>query len=349
MRNNQPATSYAFHASASLDGDGRIKWIDTAKAVGLYLVFWGHLLYGGSAVASVINRVIYSFHMPMFFILSGFVFKNDSLTFNEFFKTKFFRILLPAVILYLLTLPIYFLSLDYSSTSFRTIILTVFYLNGRCAYNEPVWFFICLFQVLVFVKIARLSTWDNKRIALVLLASLLLSFGCYASDWKVFRFLGFNKFLLGLFFFTLGYFLKKDGIYNKAMTLIGVIALPVWLLTGVVFNSKVSMYQMSLGNFWHFVISGCFGSLVFFAFCKIIEENRRIRQYAKWTIFIVCSHYVLVTLFFKFSSLSSVSGTLLFDLSSFVFVILAFLIYKPICQYLSERHPVLLGLCLCKK
>ena len=64
----------------------RLKWVDAAKAIGLFLVFWGHILYGGSSIGSVINRAIYSFHMPMYFILSGYVLRPESKPFNEYIR-----------------------------------------------------------------------------------------------------------------------------------------------------------------------------------------------------------------------------------------------------------------------
>ena len=53
----------------------RIEYIDLAKGLAIYLVVLGHAL--GSLAAptmehGIIGNVIYSFHMPLFMILSGF-------------------------------------------------------------------------------------------------------------------------------------------------------------------------------------------------------------------------------------------------------------------------------------
>lgn len=45
----------------------RIAWIDIAKGMGIILVIFGHTLSGG-----FIRGSIYSFHMPLFFILAGY-------------------------------------------------------------------------------------------------------------------------------------------------------------------------------------------------------------------------------------------------------------------------------------
>lgn len=59
--------------------DGRVRWIDAAKGVGIILVVVGHTLRGleSANVLSFeggfgqIDKAIYSFHMPLMFLLSG--------------------------------------------------------------------------------------------------------------------------------------------------------------------------------------------------------------------------------------------------------------------------------------
>jgi len=69
-------------------GDGdfsarhRSAWVDIAKGIGILLVVYGHVARGlqsseiidGSGLFIIIDRAIYSFHMPLFFFLSGLVF-----------------------------------------------------------------------------------------------------------------------------------------------------------------------------------------------------------------------------------------------------------------------------------
>ena len=79
--------------------------IDVAKGLGIILVVMGHSfpdasLEGGiqNPVCNVIFDMIYSFHMPLFFFLSGFVAKlaldgrTDKL---EIVKKRFFRLMIP--------------------------------------------------------------------------------------------------------------------------------------------------------------------------------------------------------------------------------------------------------------
>ncbi len=51
----------------------RLDFIDIAKGIGIILVVTGHLL----PVAAGLHVLIYSFHMPLFFFLSGFFLRQD--------------------------------------------------------------------------------------------------------------------------------------------------------------------------------------------------------------------------------------------------------------------------------
>ena len=60
--------------------DGRIDYIDTARFLGIFLVYHGHvverMMYLGNVAAAHQYKFIYSFHMPLFFVLSGFIAKD---------------------------------------------------------------------------------------------------------------------------------------------------------------------------------------------------------------------------------------------------------------------------------
>ena len=329
-------------------GGGRIPWIDTAKGLGVILVFWGHLLYGGSAIGGVINRAIYSFHMPMFFILSGYVLKDDNCSILSFIKAKFKRILLPALIFYILTYPIFVLEfvlgLDVD-LSIKSILYQTFYVTGRCAYNDPIWFFICLFQVLCLWKLFRLKNAGLSTLLAVTLGCFICSFLMSFLNIKWFSLFGVNKAVLGLGFLCVGNILERLGYgYNNRMSLmLGLISLPLWLLFGVVLNGKVSMYGADYGNFVCFILSGIFGSFSIFCLSKMVDKWKFPLSISKWTTIIVCSHYVLVSMFHFFAKKIEITGMVVFDFVSFAFGIFALLLYVPASKFIVRYLPVLNG------
>jgi fucose 4-O-acetylase-like acetyltransferase len=63
--------------------DSRVHWLDRAKGVGIVLVVFGHAWLGtqaagllpDGAVFRTVETLIYNFHMPLFFLLSGVTFE----------------------------------------------------------------------------------------------------------------------------------------------------------------------------------------------------------------------------------------------------------------------------------
>lgn len=77
---------------------GRIPWIDVAKGIAMFLVLFGHLPGSGDnpwfpdLMAS--REVVYLFHMPLFFVLSGLTF-HPSGGFKDFAVKRLRRLIIP--------------------------------------------------------------------------------------------------------------------------------------------------------------------------------------------------------------------------------------------------------------
>ena len=57
----------------------RILWLDALKCFAMFLVIWGHVIQYGVTdyLENDIHIGIYSFHMPLFFMVSGlFIFRG---------------------------------------------------------------------------------------------------------------------------------------------------------------------------------------------------------------------------------------------------------------------------------
>ena len=78
-------TQYSLEATY----DNRINWIDTARCLGLCLILFCHIppRYGS------FHNLIYSFHVPMFFVLSG-IFLKDNISINNIWHS-FKRLIIP--------------------------------------------------------------------------------------------------------------------------------------------------------------------------------------------------------------------------------------------------------------
>ena len=153
----------------------RIEYLDIAKGIGILLVVLGHNDF--EVISLFVQRSIYSFHMPLFFFLSGY-FLNTAVPFFDFFKKRFNSLLKP----YLFTIfLIYFTSVSFEKMGFNTAIQrTVKSLYGSGYYLDWVqlWFLPQLFVVSLyaFVFITLFSKLRNRWITWgILLATLALA------------------------------------------------------------------------------------------------------------------------------------------------------------------------------
>lgn len=88
----------------------RIEWLDIAKAIGIFLVFYGHFVERvydmGNEVALAQQKLIYAFHMPLFVLLSGFVAKTALPPLRPFLRKQVVSRLLPVLFFSALMMPV---------------------------------------------------------------------------------------------------------------------------------------------------------------------------------------------------------------------------------------------------
>ena len=95
--------------------NSRLKFLDIAKGIGILLVVMGHSIPDASTFQAISNssfallhKIIYSFHMPLFFFLSGFLAKPllDSAQKVKSLTKKFYRLIVPYFFVGLCYLPL---------------------------------------------------------------------------------------------------------------------------------------------------------------------------------------------------------------------------------------------------
>lgn len=105
-------TTKVFSPKGRLDNSGHMHFIDMAYFIGIVLVIWGHAHplssdWWGTWYADF-NAFIYSFHMPMFFFIGGYlmVFSRsiDELGFSKWAVSKLIKFGVPYLVLSLLAL-----------------------------------------------------------------------------------------------------------------------------------------------------------------------------------------------------------------------------------------------------
>ena len=122
----------------------RIEFLDAAKGIGILFVVLGHnhikLEY------PAIYQVIYSFHMPFFFLISGMFFKTDY-GFVELARRRFNSLLKPflAYMVIVYTASIFFTKVDLPTILGR--VMKALYAGPTTLEWIPMWFLPHLFLV----------------------------------------------------------------------------------------------------------------------------------------------------------------------------------------------------------
>lgn len=158
----------------------RIKFIDLSKGIGIIIVVMGHIAgEGGRSFegSSLFRGYIYSFHMALFFILSGILLNNYFQKYeitNESLKRKITSLIKRLLITYFLWHIIYFMISSISNTNIdlhEWVICTLSF-RGRA----PIWFLGALFWAeLISVLIISLAKNNRLIIRKITIAIFLLN------------------------------------------------------------------------------------------------------------------------------------------------------------------------------
>src|SRR5919108_2094939 len=244
----------------------RIEYLDIAKGIGILLVVLGHNDF--EVISLFVQRLIYSFHMPLFFFLSGY-FINASVPFFDFFKKRFNSLMKPFLFTIFL---IYFTSISFEKMGFNTAITrTVKSLYGSGHYLDWVqlWFLPHLFVVslyaFLFIRLVshrmpnRWITWGILLATLAIAIPFLSAFypfpfSIFGKDYELFGLpFSLDLVLVTGFFFILGNEVRQvtsEKTFDNWLLLAGtgaiVLLLNILFLYEIDFN--IRLYESFLVN-----------------------------------------------------------------------------------------------------
>lgn len=139
--------------------ENRVTQLDIVKGIGIILVIFGHL-----AERNQISRIlVYSFHMPLFFAISGYLSKPT--TIKEIFKKGIRKLVLPTYLILTLDCLIRVVESLLSLNSWPSISewINGLLIHGGVLWNLPVWFLMTLF-------VCRILGQLNNRILWIIFA-----------------------------------------------------------------------------------------------------------------------------------------------------------------------------------
>lgn len=255
----------------------RIEYLDIARGIAILLMIIGHVIDKGWK-----RDVIFSFHMPLFIIISGMFYKERDL--KTFLVNIIKKLILPYLIVLLITnlIQSYFIennkdiiqilknyliqiSYSYSYIKIKTDVKSI----------GVIWFFPFLAIIrTIFYTLKKVTKEDD---VLLFLMCIFISYIGYILGqkgmWLVFS---IDVALSSVIFYYIGYFINKNKVLdnilrNKKLLLI---ILLIWML-GIKFGCIELAVRKYPGGLFSFITAIC-GTIIVLKISMIIEQKTKL-------------------------------------------------------------------------
>lgn len=285
---------------------GRIGWVDNAKALGIFLVVFAHT----SCQGAFCDNLIFCFHMPLFFFLSGYLLKEKYLAdkFRAFLWRTFRLLIIPYISFWAMAFGYRMVTYSLRSqlvhgekVSYADHIYGfIFGIHETLAItNGPLWFLTCLFCTMI------LFYWLSKIRKAGLFLSLLALLGLIGPmihkymEWRLPWNLELSFVAVG--FYGIGYIVSKSvtlkATKNAAHQLFTLAILVVLLTIAAKINGRVSMAKMRFGNLLLFYLGAFSGIGLIVLLSHMIRNNACFEWLSRNTIVILATHIITFTAF----------------------------------------------------
>ena len=272
----------------------RESFLDIAKGIAAIFVIMGHCNYTNS----MLNVWIYSFHMPLFFVISGIlIIPNKYLSLKEITRKKIKALIIPYLILsiisYILlnileTLKTGRLDLSILLKRFLGIIIEWVGTDYYCG----MWFILTLFfssiiSYLIVSLIENLHIKEYKKNIFLIISFIVIYILGFIIIKYVKGFLWCLNFVpFSIAYVILGYILKRINKSKKIFSnKILIIPMMIMNIMFCYLNYKIAgksdIYFSNLGNIFYYLVASITGTILVILISKIIKKNNILETFGK--------------------------------------------------------------------
>ena len=158
-----------------------IIWLDWARVIGIFLVVFGHMLqriplWQENIIFDVWNW-IYLFHMPLFFVISGYLYNQKG---NNGLNKIFWVLVIPYLIYQIIYFPVRFWALKSDESILILIAKQICGLLLGDGYDTPIsyycclpcWFVISIIQLRLLFNFIKINILSSAILVIICLAFL---------------------------------------------------------------------------------------------------------------------------------------------------------------------------------
>lgn len=311
----------------------RLIFLDIAKGIGILFVVLGHIYAFNPNIKNGLFVVwIYSFHMPLFFIISGMLLKyreTDESTIKFVFK-RVKGLLVPYFVFSIFTIAVLLL------IEGATMSMLIVYIKRTIAGIgiDTLWFLpVLFFSECIFILAKKVLKKDWLMIATVFLIYVL---GNFFTNYDGLSIIFLARIFIAIGYITVGYYgfelIKEKDLPVSMLIIILIVQIILSKLNGF-----VDLNNIVLNNVILYAINSILGSYIILEISKKIKLNELV-YFGKNSLIIMAIHLNLIYLFRKYVKLdvfNYVGGMFLFCL---MLMILPGIIY-----ILNKYFPYFLG------
>lgn len=325
----------------------RIVWLDYGKVIAIYLVVLAH-----TALCRPAEGFIYTFHMPFFFFMSGYLFNYAKYpSYIAFAKRRFRQLLVPYVVMNMITYLLWLLVLknvgsdageDVGALSPLMAAITV---NAtEMVHDVPLWFLAALFLVenLYYLLYRNVRYRVTVSVLLLLLAVLNNMYNTVRLPFCI------DISLVALLFYRLGNVMRERGdVLFKwyLFVLSAVVTVAVFMQ-----NGKVAMHANYYNNIFLFITGGVAGCYSMAYICRLLQSlfgnSATVQAIARSTLPICAFHLIVfavlkgVMLYILGLSPEILAGTFL---PNALFALLSMVVCLLVAKIVNRFTPFVLG------
>jgi acyltransferase len=335
----------------------RVNWVDYAKFLGIYLVVLGHM-----NIPDAVKIPIYTFHMPLFFFISGYLFSFEKYNnYQSFFIHRSKQILIPYLFFNVLTFCFWVIvGRKFGNEAEAHIkiyipLMGMIYGNGNGNYlihDRVLWFLPCLFMVENFYYLLFKNKGQIKSL-IVLTGFVILGFLCY-SYIKLHLPWGADTAFVAIVFYGCANIFQNP--IKSMLSLKSLILFFVLIVVSVLFmfisplNGRVDMLGLAFGNYSLFILVAFCGIIITLLLSRLLDiffqRVKFVEYVSSFTIIIMALHSLAFTIIKSLSyfllklPLTIYDNNLLFNC---VIAFLSILILIPFMYVTNLYVPFLIG------
>ena len=256
--------------------------IDVLRGLAILLVVFGHITR-----TMWLNSYIWSFHIPVFFLLSGYLYDPKKFaTFGAFVKRKFKGLIIPYLIFGVLTY-LYWL---FAESRFRgsdlnawVQLLGIFYgtrYEHFLDFNGPLWFIPCLFTMgIIYYFIDKTKINWLKWIVV----AAIFVFGVFSKDLCPWLPFGICASSIGIAFYAIGNSMRDcDNVVYKTKTIashhyiVSILVIIILMAIQIFLTpySKANLARLETGNPIIYIGMACLGIFIYWLISVLIGKSK---------------------------------------------------------------------------